>query len=378
MGWGCPVKFPVPNPEKSRSPFSHATPPPEPGPRRSEERDFKPRYVALPERKEVSTQGRRNLVIAIVALGCAAVLLGVAIYLAGAAALMDLAGCLATATLLYIMARARLFRQRNGALLAWAGVALLGVVLVFAQSAFLRLSGGTPARTVKAVAAQSESTAALKPEDQAMAMNTGLEPTLLKTAFPQKADANSGPMVRIARDISVIVSGRPYMAKAGDTYPLVDVDLGEIHFSVDGHEITIPSAAAEVMAGTSGTVPEEKFVTDAPPVKQVTNGADYVPPTGLSFDEQVKQSQIEAVRRYPALGKLNSTENRLFITARNEQKFSGETEFFKNPNWPLTLARILAHKEGWKRADGVEDPPLVEPKAGGDGAAGAGAGGGNQ
>jgi hypothetical protein len=282
-----------------------------------------------------------------------------ALYLAGAGALFTVAVCLATTTLLYVMARSRLFRQRNGAFVAWSAVCLLGVLLVIVHHGLAYISSGSRARVVV--------------QEPAVAPAPGETP-LLRDAFPGRKDPSSGPVVRILRDTKVSIDGKPYLAKEGELYPLVDVGVDErgasqVRFSVGLHDVLIPKAATVVVSsdcvpGLAGNADAGKTAAanepPAPPAKE------FELPKGVSKKEQEAASQREAIRRYPELGRAGSPKNQAFVSAVKEQRHTGAVEFFDDPNWPLMLAEFLADKDGWKRADVVEPEPAprdVPPRA---------------
>jgi hypothetical protein len=322
--------------------------PAEPGPRRAEEKEYVPRFVALPRHWERGN-GRRNLVGGLVLLVLAMLFLGWALYLAGSGALFTVAACLATATLLHVMARSRLFRQRNGAFVAWSGVCLLGVLLVILHHGWVYMTGGSRTRVAT--------------EEPAVVAPAGETP-LLRDAFPGPNDTTSGPAVRVVRDTKVSVEGKPYLAKQGELYPLVDVGVDEhgksvLRFSVGMHDVLIDKGAGEVVGndsvpGLEGTADAGKTAakeTAAPA------GKEFEPPKGLPKAEQELASQREAIRRYPELGRNGSLKNQAFVSAVKEQRHTGAVDFFDDPNWPLMLAEILAEKDGWRRADMPEPPP---------------------
>jgi hypothetical protein len=344
------VKVPSFTPEKPAAAKSQPlpVPPPEPGPRRSEEKDYVPRYVALPRQWERG-HGRRNLVGGVIVLVVAVLFLGWALYLAGPGALFTVAACVATATLLHVMARSRLFRQRNGAFVAWAGVCLLGVVLVILHHGWLYVTGGSHGRSAD--------------QEPATAAHAGETP-LLRDAFPSTNDPVSGPVVRVLRDTKVSIDGKPYMAKQGELYPLVDVGVdahgtSQVRFSVGMQDVLIPKAATEVVSSDSvpGLDPPADAGKTAASEAPTAPAREFEPPKGLPKEEQVLASQREAIRRYPELGRSGSLKNQAFVSAVKEQRHTGAVEFFDDPNWPLNLAEILAEKDGWRRADVAELPP---------------------
>jgi hypothetical protein len=311
-----------------------------------------PRYVALPRRWERG-HGRRNLVGGVVLLVLALFFLTWALYLAGSGAVFTIVACLATATLLHVMARSRLFRQRNGAFVAWSGVCLLGVLLVIVHHGWVYMTA-------------SSKTAAEAKQAATVVAPAGETP-LLRDAFPTKGDP-FGPAVRIVRDTKVSVEGKPYLAKQGELYPLVDIGVddhgnSQLRFSVGLHDVLIAKGAAEVVGNDSvpgldlGPGNGKPAANEAPPAPA---GKDFEPPKGLPKEEQVLASQREAIRRYPELGKNGSPKNQAFVSAVKEQRHTGAVEFFDEPNWPLILAEYLAEKDGWRRADAAE--PAQRPR----------------
>lgn len=354
----APVKVPSSPPEKPAAAKSQPLVVPRSEPavaRRSEPAEYVPRYVALPRSWERG-HGRRNLVGGVVLLVLAVLFLGWALYLAGSGALFTVAACVATATLLHVMARARLFRQRNGSFVAWSGVCLLGVLLVIVHHGWVYMTGGSKAP----VAGKEPATVA----------TTAGETPLLRELFSIKPDTAVGPLVRIVRDTKVSVEGKPYLAKQGEVYPFVDIGVddhgkSQLRFSAGMHDVLIAKGAAEVVGNDN--VPGLDL--SAEPAKPVANEAmppppapkEFEPPKGLPKEEQVLASQREAIRRYPELGKNGSPKNQAFVTAVKEQKHTGAVEFFDDPNWPLMLAEYLADKDGWRRADGVERPREIAP-----------------
>ncbi|HEV7403224.1 MAG TPA: hypothetical protein VGO11_09870 [Chthoniobacteraceae bacterium] len=359
------MKVPPSTPEKPAAAKSQplVVPRPEPGPRRSEEVEYTPRYVALPRQWERG-HGRRNLVGGVVVLVVAVLFLGWALWLAGPGAIFIVAACLATATLLHVMARSRLFRQRNGAFVAWSGVCLLGVVLVILHHGWVSLTGGSRSRP----AGQEAATVAAAGETP-----------LLRDAFPQRSEVVSGPTMRVVRDTKVSIEGKPYLAKQGEVYPLVDLGVDEhgqsvLRFSVGLHDALIAKGAGEVVAndavpGLDGAAPPGKpaaipLTGGEAPATSAAESKEFQLPKGVSKQEQEVAAHKEAMRRYPDLGRVGSFKNQTFISAYKEQQHVAK-EFFDDPGWPLTLAEILAEKEGWKRADLAESErrPLEQPPA---------------
>jgi hypothetical protein len=72
-------------------------------------------------------------------------------------------------------------------------------------------------------------------------------------------------------------------------------------------------------------------------------------------------AQEEAVRRYPALSVAGSAEHASYLEAYNELARLRKFEFFKDPQWPLRIADLVAAREGWKRATDRESGAVSGP-----------------
>ena len=77
------------------------------------------------------------------------------------------------------------------------------------------------------------------------------------------------------------------------------------------------------------------------------------------FEAEVKSSQREVIRLYPAVGVEGSSENKAY-QACFEDLNSRNTDFFDRPDWPLRLVSQVAKQENWKRPADV----AVTEKAG--------------
>ena len=302
---------------------------------------FQPRYVDLPALRERG-HGPRNIWWGLFTLLLAAALLGLAVVFSGGRAAVSLGICLLTFSALYVMARLHLFRQRNGGFLALSIVCLLGALVALAERAFVAADALIRNQSVFAFA-------------PATAHAAGADAPLLIQSFALSSPDPKKRQVRILKDSMIVIGEKPFAIKMGDLFPFVESKGGDTTFAVRDLRFALPSNAVEiiepgaevrkVVSSADPAAPETKPATP-PPSKTATPAAPAV------ADElaQIRNSaQMEAVRRYPALGVKDSRENRTFVAAVKEMKNTGEDAFFSNPEWPIILADDLAKREGWSR-----------------------------
>jgi hypothetical protein len=124
---------------------------------------------------------------------------------------------------------------------------------------------------------------------------------------------------------------------------------------------TAPERPAEPLA------PAGERSKPAPPVEpSVTQAPAKAPASEEIPDEDPKEkatrlAKAEAYRRYPGLETTGSPEYIAFMNAYRELERFRKFEFFKDPQWPLKLAELVAKQEGWKRADAPEAPKPTAP-----------------
>src|SRR4051794_15843323 len=94
-----------------------------------------PRYVQAPALREHG-MGPRNLFWGVALLFLALVMLIVAVFFAGAKAMVYVATCLLTFTALFVLARMHIFRQRNGPFLALGLVCVIGTAIPLVEKAY--------------------------------------------------------------------------------------------------------------------------------------------------------------------------------------------------------------------------------------------------
>jgi hypothetical protein len=336
---------PVKTPESPRSYLPKLSEPPAP-----EEREEKilPRYIELAALREQGF-GPRNLFWGVATLLLALVLLVVALFFAGPKAVVCLATALLTFTALFVLARLHVFRQRNGAFFALAVVCLLGVAIPLVESSFGAL---------KNIAARPPVTTT----PEAILPSAETPPPLLTQSFALSKPDGPGKQVKVIKDSRVVIDHRPFLIKAGDVFPLVELVAGEATFAVRDLRVSLPANVVEVIdpnavaQGVTGARPQPAVTTNVPPPAAAPSADDLAAIT--------MSAQREAIRRYPALGIKNSLENEAFVSTYQQLKEAGSTEFFTNPEWPIELAELLAKRESWTRGglpSSTGPAPVLDP-----------------
>lgn len=364
-----PVKLPDPHetPDEPASRPSLPTladalspePPEAPRERRpSRTEEFSTRYVDVPRRHDASHS--RNLAFGGGSLFLALLIGAAALFIVGPRAILPLAACLATFLILYVLARLEIFRESHGAFLALGMVCLVGSVFALAERAFHGLDGSYWMQ----LAAQPQN-----PRQPAATPTPDRGPTLLTDAFALvPPDPTAGPRVKALKDSRVMIEGRPFLIKAGDIFALVNVQGEKATLRARDLHIDLPVTAVEILeevqAGKVATngAPAEKSAPAPAPAAAPESAKEVVDPAAAKV---TKSAQNEAVRRYPALGIEGSRENTVFVSTFKSIKESGDSDFFKNPEWPLELAELLAKRQGWLRDDipSNRPPPLPEPSS---------------
>jgi hypothetical protein len=338
------VKTPDPSSEPLRRTFQSVS---GPGPRPAEEYDERLRYVSLPTRRS-HDHGTRNLVTGVALLIVSVLLMGEAIYLAGPAAAYTVGVAVATAVALYVVARLRLLRQRNGNFLAGAIVCLLAVSCVLVQGVWQRLVQHPEAVVAGASESKSDATTA------AAAPSPASLPPLIETYKPARVELEAGQVAEVVRPYKVNFDGKSWLLRAGDVFPVNTVAGGKVTLGIGVEEITVPASMVKVKEPLAAEPePAEKNPARAPGKTEVAATG----PTATETAKLTEASQREAVRRYPGLAVEGSPENQSFREMVSELKVSGRAHFFDDPEWPVRLAEILASREGWVDADGKRKGP---------------------
>jgi len=308
-----------------------------------------PRYVQAPALREHG-MGPRNLFWGVALLFLALVMLIVAVFFAGAKAMVYVATCLLTFTALFVLARMHIFRQRNGAFLALGLISVIGTAIPLVEKGYSSAKGLVASRPGNASAPAVVSHAV-----------EGYVP-LLTESFAVSAPQGDGKQVKVITDSRVVIDDKPFLIKAGDRFPLIATKGDEITFGVRDLHISLPANAVEVIdpkalsKGVTSSPAKATAATATAAPASALPGATAAKPgkTTNSIEdtelaEITRAAQQEAMRRYPALAIKDSLENLSFISTYKQLRDGGSDDFFSNPEWPIELADLLAKREGWNK-----------------------------
>ncbi|MDR3404944.1 MAG: hypothetical protein P4L99_20740 [Chthoniobacter sp.] len=341
------------------SPRAYPAPLAESLPSEGREEKLVPRYVHAPALREHGL-GPRNLFWGVALLILALVMLVVAIFLAGAQAMVSVATCLLTFTALFVLTRMHVFRQRNGGFLALGLVCLIGAGIPLAEKAYSAAKGIVGSRN----SAGSPLVTLHSDEPDA---------PLLTQSFALPQPQGDGKQVKVLHDSRVVIADKPFLIKAGDRFPFIGAKGNETTFAVRDLHVSLPSDVVEVVDPTAlakgvSSAPASLPGTSTTPTKASAKGN---PGEDAELAELTRSAQQEAMRRYPALAIKDSLENAMYVSTYKTLRDSGSDDFFANPEWPIELAELLAKREGWNRGGGpittgpapVLDPPADAPPA---------------
>ena len=320
----------------------------------SGEGDFEPRYLDVPRRRRAQLAAERNLKWGLAVLLLSLGLIGAAIIVSGPRALVPVVICLVTLTILWTMARLRVFHQRNGVFFATAIVCLLGASVPMVERGYVeldRMAHAAPAAS--APIAESSAPAAQKTPEPPPPPVAALEPEMdlpslvdaLKVPVPSDPKAN---LVRIVENTKIMIGRKSYLLNAGDTFEYESAKNGQVTFRANDLRPSVPERVVELMqagggdvAGASG-LPSEMPASVAPQRSAQPHVSDRDP-------DATARAQEEAMRRYPAIGVKGSVENALFLERLRKLR-EERPEFFDEEEWPLFLAEGVAKEQGWQRA----------------------------
>jgi hypothetical protein len=327
-----------------------------------------PRYVQVPALRHHG-RGPRNLFWGAALLVLALALLVVAIFFVGAKAMLALLTCLLTFTALFVLARAQVFRQRNGGFVALALVCLIGALVPLAEQGYAVAKGKAAWRGAGIITHTDEA---------------GVP--LLSQSFALSAPEGDGKQVSVLRDSQVVIGGKPFLIKAGDRFPLVGKKDKETLFAVRDLQLTLPSKVVEIIdpkdvvktTAPAPAVPAPAAANPSAPAGQpVVATPDGKPSIAAVEDAELAEitraAQQEAMRRYPALAIKDSLENGLFVSTYKQLRDAGSDDFFADPRWPVRLADMLAKRAGWIPGGPpmtTGPAPILDPPAGAEPPAG--------
>jgi hypothetical protein len=303
------------------------------------------RYVEHPGLRRAIRAGRRNLAWGIAFLIAALSVGGIALFVGGPRALVPPALFLVCFTALWVLARIKVFSQRNGVFFAIAVVLLLGAGAALIEQAWPRLqlrAGFTASSAPGNPANGADSTTSF--------VAAAPELPFLTDRFQIEEPSPSLPRVRASRDFTAQVGGKNYRVHKGEIFQLSDEKNGEFVVHAGEFLARVPVANMDQLAPES-----------AKPTASATKAAkdDGKAPLEKAVLAKVTQrAQAEAMKRFPGLGQKGSNENKLFLDAYNELKRI-DSEILADPEWPMHLAEILAQRYTWKE-EGVIDPTVPE------------------
>lgn len=326
------------------------------------EDEFQPRYVGVTTWRDRG-KGPRNLAWGSVLFALALLLLAWGIQLGGARAFALVTAALLAAGVLFIAARSRLLRQRNGGFLALALVALVSALLVLAEqgSKFALVYGATHRMDAA-------------PGDVIVARQVEPEIVALVDAFHLPPPSSAAARVKILRKAKVQIDGRTYLLREGDQFVLTGKNGGEVRFTAGNQQLALGESFVDILApepngDSTAQAQNAVAIAAAPPAA--------TPPSSVAAPQPVtspvapvdplmqitERAQKEAIKRYPGIGVKGSPENLAFAEKYHDLKNAGEDDFFKDPEWPLLIAEEVAAKEGWKRDNYEPMPGDGEPPA---------------
>ena len=317
--------------------------------------EFAARYVDLADHRSAARAGRRNLLWGTALLFASLLVLALAVILGGPRAVLAPLISLLTFTALWILARLKTFRQRNGVFFALAFTALLGAVLAVCERGLARLDDARTASLPNVLPASSDETPPVP------------EPPLLSEALHlTPPDPAEGSRVKVIQDTQVTIARNTYRVRAGETFALDSAKDGEVTFIAGEFRARLPQGEVQIIGPQRNQPPaQEKKVAVKPVVKGKAPAAD---PTAIDIE---RSARAEALRRFPALASADSPENREFIQAVAELK-QRRSAMLDDPEWPIRLAETLAQRSNWQEVSEPEDevvgrgapPPPSPPSVG--------------
>lgn len=275
-------------------------------------------------------------------------MLGIAFFLGGGRAVAAPVLCLLAFTALWVLARMKVFGQRNGVFFALAVVALIGAGAALLEQVWLSV-GPRPLESMA-----QPNVALNEPELLPAPVLSPPELPFLVEAMKVAPPEPTLPRVRASRDLTTTIAGKTYRIRKGEVFLMADEKGDRFDIAAGEFIARVPADAMDQLAPE----PPRKRTSAAPAKAAVTESKI---PTDPAYAEANQRSRSAAARRFPGLAVAGSTENKIFLDAYNHLKTS-ESEMLLDPNWPMLLAEMLAPRYGWEDMEEKEaSPDTVEP-----------------
>jgi hypothetical protein len=301
------------------------------------------RYVEHPGRRRAIRAGKRNLAWGVAFLFAAVCICGIGLYVGGPRALLVPILFLGCFTALWVLARMKVFAQRNGVFFGVAVTVLLGASVGLLEQAWNYLAkrnAGADVAGPNVTLSQSALTSAPA---------ASLHPLLTQSLKYEEPDSTL-PRVRASRDFDISIGGKVYAIRRGDTFQLRDEKNGEFVIVTGEFLARVPLDSMDQLTTEPARAANAKPVDDGKGALEKSES-----------NKITRQSQSEAARRYPGLGQKGSNENKLFLEAYADLK-KMKSDLLEDAEWPMRLAEILAQRYGWQESGVIEDaPPVTEP-----------------
>lgn len=302
------------------------------------------RYVEHPGRRRAIRAGRRNLAWGVAFLFSALCICGIALYVGGPRALLPPIMFLGCFTALWVLARMKVFSQRNGVFFGLTVTVLLGASVALLEQAWSYLGK----HTLGANSAEPSVTLT-QAAPTAPPVAPGHPP--LTQSLKYETPDPSLPRVRASREFDISIGGKVYSIRTGDTFQLREEKNGEFVIVAGEFLARVPLDSMDQLT------PEPSKAANAKPGDDGKGALEK-----SESDKITRKSQAEAARRYPALGHKGSAENKTFLEAYNDLK-KMKSDLLEDPEWPMRLAEILSQRFSWQEAGviDVDAPPITEP-----------------
>ena len=275
-----------------------------------------------------ATDAGRNLVLGVVCALALAPLAGIAFWSAPKEAFVALSTAILLGLLFFLGMQFRLFVQRNGVFF----VMMAGLLLAVVVPILVRLAT-TGSEWVQTFA-----------EFKRQHAEPGLRSQPVPLSQGQPNANPSAPSSNVSQTKSD--AGSPSSAGPDSVSQTQQVSGGMAQENPRQKASPVEEGAVKQKSAQAGTAAAPPADPDEDPVQRAT-----------------RQAKDEAIRRYPALQSTGTAEHKMYLEAYNELARSRKFDFFKDPQWPLKLAEIVALREGWKSLDVSSAAKLQSPVA---------------